>query len=75
MSCGEVEYGRCDVCGKESVLSRKVYYYPVKCECHSPCHFEIVMYCKDCTPKEPMESKVTFKTDRLKRWKECYHVP
>lgn len=59
---GEIMVGKCDVCGKENVeLQRKVYYYGIKCECHSPQHFEIVEHCKDCTPKPPKRITVEIK--------------
>jgi len=53
---GCVEYGICDVCGKETTLSRKYFRYDVNCECHSPNHFEIVWHCNEC---EPIEPKIT----------------
>lgn len=51
---GNVEYGKCEICGKESVLERTVYYYEnIICECHTPCNFEDVRHCKDCVPCLP----------------------
>lgn len=68
MCCGSVMYGKCDVCKKEAPLKRVTFYYPnVKCECHSPYHFELKEVCKDCEAKEPMETEVTFKTEELKK--------
>jgi len=64
--CGEMEHGRCDVCGKDETLERTVFYYPIKCECHSPQHFEINRHGKNCTPKEPEYTSVQFKTEDLK---------
>lgn len=62
-----IEYGRCDVCGKENQLHRMYIRYPdIKCACHSPCHFDLVMHCKDCTPKVPEYTKISLKTDILK---------
>lgn len=62
------EIGTCDSCGKFTGLSREYFRYPeIKCECHSPYHFEIVRYCKDCLPREPLETTVTIKTSELKR--------
>lgn len=53
---GDIEFGKCDVCGEDKTLSRKYYYYDVKCDCcnrkDSP-HFEIVRYCSNCEPKPP----------------------
>lgn len=54
----ETEFGKCDICGEEKPLQRTYYHYDIKCNCHSPNHFEIVSHCKDCTPKEPLETKV-----------------
>jgi len=66
---GAIEIDKCDVCGKENVhVSRKYYRYDIKCECHSPHHFELVRYCKDCIPKEPKETKIFIKTENLKRY-------
>lgn len=67
MSCGEIEWGKCDICGKEAALNRKYFYYPIKCECHAPQHFEIVWHCANCEPKEPLETKIRLKTDALKK--------
>jgi hypothetical protein len=64
---GDIEYGACEVCYKEAPLSRKYYHYDIKCECHSPKHFEIVRHCKDCTPKEPKTTKIRYKTSDLKK--------
>lgn len=48
MCCGEIEVGRCDICGEVKPLRRKYYHYDIKCDCHSPKHFEIVMHWLDC---------------------------
>lgn len=66
---GEIMYGKCEVCGKEGTLTRTYYYYNIKCECHSPNHFEIVDHHIACIPKEPRETKIVFKTENLKRIK------
>lgn len=61
---GEVEFGKCDICKTEAPLQRKYYRYPVKCECCNSAesdHFEIVCYCKNCTPKPPYRIKLTLK--------------
>ena len=54
MSCG-IEFGKCDICGKEDNLERTYFEYDIKCECHSPKHFELVSHCKDCVPSMPTE--------------------
>ena len=62
---GEVEFGKCEVCGKESILGRTYFHYDIKCECHSPYHFEMVCHCKDCVPKEPETTIIHVKTSVL----------
>jgi len=57
----EQEYGMCNICKKEKVLQRKYYYYGIKCECHSPEHFEIVFHCLDCAPKAPEKTTIHIK--------------
>lgn len=60
------EIGTCEVCGRENVqLARKYYHYDIKCACHSPNHFEIVFYCKNCEPKELDETTIQFKDERI----------
>lgn len=55
----ENEYGTCDICGKEGVLNRKYYHYPIDCECcGGTTHFEIVRYCQNCTPVPPYRISV-----------------
>lgn len=61
----EIETGKCDICGSREVhLNRKYYYYDIPCECHSPTHFELIRYCKNCTPKPPREIKVVLKGEK-----------
>jgi hypothetical protein len=62
---GEIEFGKCDICGKQGVLSRKYYHYDIICRCHSPKHFDLVRHCKDCKPVRPMETKITLCTETL----------
>ena len=62
---GDVLFGRCDCCGKETDVQRKYFYYAIKCECHSPEHFEIVSYCKNCVPVAPKITNITIKTSEL----------
>ena len=54
----DIEYGICDVCGREANLQRKYYYFNIKCECHSPKHFEMIKYCSDCVPLRPAETTI-----------------
>ena len=59
---GDIEKGTCDICGEYKQLSRKYYYYPVNCECcGGERHFEIVRYCKNCTPVPPRRIKAIMK--------------
>jgi len=58
---GDVEYGKCDICGNDSSLSRKYYYYDIKCDCcnsKDDNHFEYVSYCDKCEPKPPQKISV-----------------
>ena len=54
----DIEYGICDVCGREANLQRKYYHFNIKCECHSPKHFEMIKYCSDCVPLRPAETTI-----------------
>jgi hypothetical protein len=50
---GEMEYGTCKCCGEVGPVIRTYFNYGVKCECHSPEHFEIVWHCYNCKPVDP----------------------
>ena len=63
--CGEVEYGICEICKKEAPLQRTYWYYAIKCECHSPSHFEMIRHCSDCIPTEPRTTKVIMRTETI----------
>lgn len=67
MAENENEHGQCSVCGKDGIVERTYFHYDMKCECHSPNHFEIIRHCSTCTPKEPTETRVSIKTDKLKK--------
>ena len=54
MNC-KIEFGKCDICGKDDNLERTYFEYDIKCDCHSPRHFELVRHCKDCVPSMPTE--------------------
>ena len=60
------EFGICDICKETKPLQRTYFKYNIKCECHSPYHFELVYHCSDCQPIEPKETKITLKTSYLK---------
>jgi hypothetical protein len=61
---GEIEYGKCNTCGKDAPLQRKYYYYDIKCSCcgsrHNGknYHFEIKWHCANCKPKAPSSIKI-----------------
>lgn len=59
---GEVEFGKCEICGKETELERTYFYYPIHCECcgskdkdGQKQHFEMVRHCKNCPAPMPKE--------------------
>lgn len=59
---GNVEWGKCEICGKEGPLERTYFYYPILCECcgskdkdGQKRHFEMVRHCKDCPAPMPKE--------------------
>lgn len=62
--------GKCSICGKVGLVERKYYYYDIKCDCHSPKHFEIVEHCKECVPKPPHATNVMFFQNTLKPMEE-----
>lgn len=66
-SYGIPAIGNCEVCKKEEVnLWRTYFKFPhVKCECHSPYHFEIVEHCETCEPKPPRTTKIEVTTENL----------
>ena len=61
----DIEFGKCEMCGVESYLQRTYFKYDIKCECHSPNHFELIRHCKKCKPKQPKETKISLKTENL----------
>lgn len=64
---GDKLVGACQCCGKEAELTRMYFKYPIKCECHSPTHFEFVDHCSNCVPREPEYTKILVRTDDLKK--------
>jgi hypothetical protein len=64
---GDCEFGKCDICSKENYLQRTYFHYDIKCECHSPKHFELVIHCSNCVPNEPKETKIILKTENLNK--------
>lgn len=47
------EWGACQYCGVEGPINRTYFRYGIKCQCHSPEHFQIVWHCDKCEPKDP----------------------
>lgn len=64
---GQVEFGRCDICHNDNNLERTYFRYDIKCECHSPYHFELIRHCSDCIPKEPTQTIIHIKTEYLSK--------
>ena len=58
---GEVEFGKCDICGENAKLARTYFVYPIKCECHGNNHFEMIKHCENCTPVLPKQIRPEFK--------------
>lgn len=65
----DMEFGKCEVCGKDNVpLFRTYFNYDIpgiKCTCHSPNHFVVIRHCCDCKATEPQYTKMEFKTEDL----------
>lgn len=60
MSGGDIEWGKCEICGKEGPLERTYFYYPVHCECcgskdkdGQKQHFVLVRHCDKCPAPVP----------------------
>lgn len=63
---GESEFGKCDICKQNKPLERTYYHYDIKCDCHSPQHFELVSHCLQCRPQEPLVTTIALQTKDLK---------
>jgi len=61
----EIEHGTCEVCGKKADLIRKYFYYGIKCECHSPEHFELIRHCKNCQPETPKQTTISIEPKQI----------
>jgi len=77
---GDAEYGKCDICGNDSNLSREYYYYNIRCDCcnsKNDNHFEYVSYCAKCKPKPPEKITVHMQPDtQFRSNKDCEkHYP
>jgi hypothetical protein len=69
--CGDVEYGNCEICHTQTYLQRTYFHYDIKCECHSPDHFDMVRHCKNCTPTKPEVTTIKIKTSELASLKQA----
>lgn len=61
---GDLEFGKCDMCKNDAPVNRQYYYYDIKCDCcnsRNDDHFEIVRYCKNCTPIPPRQISLSIK--------------
>lgn len=64
---GEIEVNKCQICDTIGPIQRTYFNYDIKCECHSPNHFEVIFHCYNCVPKEPVETKIIVKTKNLSK--------
>ena len=62
-----MEFGKCEMCGKDAPLKRTYYNYDFNCSCCSPTHFVMIRHCVVCEPKEPMHTKILVETSSLKK--------
>ena len=60
--CNSIEWGKCEICGKEDQLERTYFYYSIYCECcgnkdenGQNRHFEMVRHCRKCPAPMPKE--------------------
>jgi len=63
-------YGQCGICKTYTQLNRTYFHYDIKCECHSPYHFDLVEHCKNCIPKQPNETKINLKVMTQAEWRD-----
>ena len=78
---GDVLYGVCDKCGKETNLIRHYDKFAFPCECHSPHHFILHDLCEDCyktfrdDPEKMTHFEVTVDTFNLFMKAHAYYYP
>jgi len=66
---GDIEFGKCDICGKEAPLSRTYFIYDIHCECCGckedgrDMHSELVRHCENCVPDIPQNIKPLVKSN------------
>lgn len=56
-----IEWGKCEICGKETQLERTYFHYPIDCTCCGGDHFVIVRHCAECIPKTPNNITLSLK--------------
>lgn len=56
-----IEWGKCEICGKETQLERTYFRYPIDCTCCGGHHFVIVRHCAECIPKIPNNITLSLK--------------
>ena len=66
----DCEFGKCEICGEKAFLERTYFHYDIKCECHSPNHFELIRHCKNCRGEEPKITQITLKTNTISKLNE-----
>lgn len=72
-----IEFGKCDICGKETALTRTYFMYRIgSCECcdsklhdGTKGHFEAVHHCNECIPHLPIVIHPLFKAMDGKTYK------
>lgn len=64
---GDIEVGKCEVCGKEEVQLHRTYInFPfVECKCHNT-HSILIRHCANCTATIPEETKLEIGVDQLR---------
>lgn len=57
---GELEFDKCEICGKEIIVERTYFFYPIHCECcgskdenGKDQHFVRIKHCTKCVPTIP----------------------
>jgi len=68
----DVEFGKCDMCGRVAPLQKKDYYFDISCECHDNEHVETIRYCSDCVPLMPVNTTITLYDKKSDKNKTIY---
>ena len=75
--CGEMPFGTCEKCGKNNtpLHIRYRHFWDVRCDCHSPNHFDRMEVCELCDTLEDDElfgPLTTLSTSRLENGNTVY---